>query len=125
MAKKYPLDKTVIHFSDNGTYNIATEFLFETPRFDQKNLQTVYDENNIVLEKIVQKKVLTHFENEVFKDFPITYLICSLNGFHEAKDKLQSASLYLKKLEDKKSYVQYKEAIRLLRKVKYQFQNKI
>jgi len=122
--KKYPLEKTVIHFSDNGTYNIATEFLFETPRFDQKNLQTVYDENNIVLEKIIQDTALTSYENEVYKDFPVTYLICSLNGFNEAKSKLQSASVYLKKLEDKKSYIQYKEAIRLLRKVKYQLQNK-
>lgn len=118
--KKYPLEKTIIHFSENGTYNIVTELLFQTPKFDQKNLQSVYEENNKVLQKVVHNQVLTTFEIEVFKDFPLTYLICSLNGFTDAKTKLQSARSYLKELKDKKSYVQYKEAIRLLRKVKYQ-----
>jgi len=123
--KKYPLEKTIIHFSENGTYNIATEFLFNTPKFDQKNLQEVYFQNNKILVKIHAGVELTSFEFEVFKDFPITYVICSLNGFLEAKEKLQSSRLYLKSLEDKKSYIQYKEAMRLLRKVKYQLEFKI
>jgi hypothetical protein len=122
--KKYPLEKTIIHFNESGTYKIATEFLFQIPKFDKQNLQDVYLQNNKVLEKVHAGKELTPFETEVFQDFPITYLICSLNSFVEAKEKLQSSRRNLKALDDKKSYIQYKEAMRLLRKVKYQLGNK-
>ena len=119
-VKKYPLEKTIIYFRDNGTYNISTELLFKTPKFDIKILRDVYSQNNEVLKKITKNKELSSFESDVLKDFPVTYLICSLNGFLEAKEKLKDSSSYLKDLEDKKSYMQYKEAMRLLRKVKYQ-----
>ena len=117
--KKYPLEKTVIHFNDNGTYKIVTEFLFQSPKFDLKKLQEVYNQNDEVLEKVLSEALLSDFELEVFKDFPITYLVCSLNNFAKAKMQLQKSRPYLKKLEDKSSYIAYKEAIRLLRKVKY------
>ena len=117
--KKYPLEKTIIHFNENGTYHIVTEFLFKTPQFDSKHLQHVYNHNNVILKKVSEGILLTVEEQESFEDFPNTYLICSLNGFLNAKKQLEIASTYLKKLEDKTSYVKYKEAMRLLRKVKY------
>lgn len=123
--KKYPLEKTIIHFSENGTYKIVTEFLFKMPKFDQNNLCNLYVNNNKVLGKLIKNSGLTEFEMGLFQDFPITYLLCSLSGIEEAKEKLKTASYYLKKLDNKKSYIQYKEAIRLLRKVKYQLGNKI
>lgn len=115
--KKYPLEKTIIHFNTNGSYKIATEFLFQIPQFDQQYLQKVFVQNNGVLEKIQQGIELTVFEMHIFQDFPSTYLMCSLNGFVGAKEKLQSSSQHLKALTNKKYYIEYKEAMRLLRKV--------
>ena len=50
---------------------------------------------------------------------PITYMICSLNGFKDAKNKLESAKPYLKKMMDKSFYISLKETLRVLRKIKY------
>ncbi len=121
----YPLEKTVIHFKDNGTYNIATEFLFKSPKFDKKDLEEIYNKNNNVLEKLENNIDLEKEDNACLENLPTTYLICSLNGFRAARDKLIAASVYLKLLEDKTSYVKYKEVIRILRKVKYQLYNNI
>jgi len=118
--KYYPLEKTIIHFKENGIYKIVTEFLFESPKFDPKHLKEIYNRNNIVLNKIENNMVLEKEEQTFLEDFPITYMICSLNGFKEAKNQLIKASIYLKKLENKTSYMKYKEAIRVLRKVKYE-----
>jgi len=47
-------------------------------------------------------------------------LICYLNGFLDAKEQLEKAKMYIKNLDDKAvTYVKYKEAVRVLRKVKY------
>jgi hypothetical protein len=43
-----------------------------------------------------------------------------LNEVPQAAEKLTALKPYLKTLEDKTAYIKYKEAIRVLRKVKYQ-----
>lgn len=116
----YPLEKTIIHFNDNGKYHIATEFLFQPPTFDRKHLETVYSANNSILEKLMSNTAISDTEKSALKGFPNAYLICSVNGFQRAKEKLQEASPFLKQMEDKTTYVQYKEVVRLLRKIKYQ-----
>jgi hypothetical protein len=45
-------------------------------------------------------------------------MICYLNGFHEAKDKLDIVKPFLKNY-DKDIYELYKATIRILRKIKY------
>jgi hypothetical protein len=45
-------------------------------------------------------------------------MICFLNGFEEAKDKLNLAKPLLKKY-DRDIYELYKATIRILRKIKY------
>jgi len=115
----YPLEKTVINFKDNGVYDIATEFLFEPPAYDKIMLQHIYNSNNIILEKLEKKVPLTKIDLVDLEQLPVTYLICSLNGFGQAADKLKKAKPYLKDLADKSSYINLKEALRVLRKVKY------
>jgi len=47
-------------------------------------------------------------------------MICVLNKIPNATLKLKEAKSYLRNLEDKTSYIKYKEAVRILRKIKYQ-----
>ena len=116
----YPLEKTIIHFKDNGKHDIVQELLFKAPAFDKKVLHHIYNANNAILEKQKSNQSLTSDEQKTVKNFPTTYLICALNGFEKAKAKLQEAKNYLRSLNDKTSYIQYKDSIRILRKVKYQ-----
>ncbi len=116
----YPLEKTIIHFKDNGKHNIISELLFEPPAYDKKVLHHIFNSNNTILEKLKTNQQLTQTDQMDLNKFPTTYLICSLNGFDLAKEKLEASRSYLKALEDKDAYILYKESMRILRKVKYQ-----
>lgn len=118
-AFPYPLEKTVINFKNNGKYDIATELLFKPPKFDKVILKHIYNSNNAVLGKLKKGVPLSKIDKEVLCDLPKTYLICSLNGFEEAQGKLEKAKPLLRALGDKTPYINLKEALRLLRKVKY------
>ncbi len=117
--KHYPLEKTIIHFKDNGKHDIITEFLFEAPLYDTTILKHIYDNNNSIISKIEHNKPLSVTEHEDVHKLPTSYLICYLNGFLEASEQLRKAKGYIKNLEDKTTYIKYKEAMRVLRKVKY------
>ncbi|WCO01870.1 ATP-binding protein [Psychroserpens ponticola] len=116
--KYYELEKTIIHFEDNAQYNIETKLLFKPPQFDKKVLHHIYNSNNTLLEKL--KKGLSLNKNEMIdlRNLPATYLICYLNLFHEAIDKLNEAKPYLKNYSQT-IYNSYQEVTRILRKVKY------
>ncbi|WP_425076251.1 ATP-binding protein [Psychroserpens sp. S379A] len=116
--KYYELEETIIRFEDNAHYTIDTTLLFEPPQFDKKVLHHIYNSNNALLEKL--KKGLALNKNELIDltNLPATYLICYLNAFHEAIDKLNEAKPYLKK-QYSSIYQSYQEALRILRKVKY------
>ncbi|MFD2725736.1 ATP-binding protein [Hyunsoonleella rubra] len=116
--KYYPLEETIIHFQDNAHYNIETKLLFEPPQFNKKTLHHIYNSNNALLEKLKKGLALTENETLDLKNLPSAYLICYLNLFHEALDKLTEAKPYLKSYS-KDIYAIYKETIRILRKVKY------
>ncbi|MDO6673953.1 ATP-binding protein [Tenacibaculum sp. 1_MG-2023] len=117
--KRYPLEKTIINFKDNGKHDIVTEFLFEAPQYHNDILQLIYDNNNSIIAKIVNNKPLSVIEHEDVYRLPTSYLICYLNGFESAPLQLKKAKNYIKNLEDKTTYIKYKEAIRVIRKVKY------
>lgn len=116
--KYYQLEETIINFGNNANYNIETKLLFEPPQFDKKVLHHIYNSNNAILEKLKKELTLTKNEAQDLKNLPATYLICYLNLFHEAIDKLEEAKPYLKKYSNE-LYNIYKDTIRILRKVKY------
>lgn len=116
--KYYPLEETIIYFEDNANYNIETKLLFEPPQFDKKVLHHIYNANNAILEKLKKGLPFTRNEEQDLKNLPVTYLICYLNLFHDAIDKLNEAKPYLKN-HSEEIYSLYKEALRILRKVKY------
>jgi len=117
-SKYYPLEETIIHFSDNANYQIETQLLFQPPQFDKKVLHHIYNTNNSILEKLKKGLQLNKQEELDLKNLPETYLICYFNLFHEAINKLHEAKFYLKARENP-YYALYKESIRILRKVKY------
>ena len=116
--KYYPLEETVIRFGNNATYNIDSTLVFEAPQFDKKILHHIYNSNNAILEKLKKGIQLNAIEEHDLQNLPATYLICYLNLFHEAIDKLHESKPYLKE-KNSTVYLQYKESIRILRKVKY------
>ena len=114
----YPLEKMVITFDDNGTYQIQSNLLFKPPRYDKKALYHIFNANNAVLHKLEKKIGLNISEKKDVKHMPDTYLICYLNGFEEAKDQMEAARPLMKKYNPD-IYLSLKEALRILRKVKY------
>src|SRR5690554_417463 len=116
--KYYPLEETIIHFSKRVSYQIESKLMFEAPQFDKKTLHHIYNANNTLLEKLKKGLEFNKQEEQDLKSLPTTYLICYFNLFHEAIDKLHEAKPYLKAYNEE-GYKQYKEAIRILRKVAY------
>ncbi len=114
----YPLEEVVITFKDNAHYDIESKLLFTPPQFDRKTLHHLYNNNNILLEKLQKKSPLTPSEEDDLQNISATYLLCYFNDFKEAKEKLETIKPYIKKF-DKDIYARYKESMRILRKVKY------
>ncbi|WP_299105670.1 ATP-binding protein [uncultured Tenacibaculum sp.] len=117
--KRYPLEKTIIHFKDNGKHDIATEFLFDPPQYDRTIIKHIYENNNVIVNKIENNIALSVTEHEDVFKLPTSYLICFLNGYFDVPTQLKKAKSYIKSLDDKTTYIKYKEAMRVLRKVKY------
>ena len=116
----YPLEKKTIHFQDNGYYKIDNEMLFQPPKFNKKMLFHIYNSNISLLKKLEKGIVLTIREQKDLEHLPSTFMICYLNGFEDAKQKLISAKTLLKPFGS--VYLSFKEALRILRKMKYDAQ---
>ena len=116
----YPLEKQTIHFHDNGYYKIEREMLFQPPEFNKKMLFDIYNTNIALLKKLQKGLSLTEREHKDLENLPSTFMICYLNGFEEAKQKLIDAKVLLKPFNQ--LYLSFKEALRILRKMKYDVQ---
>lgn len=116
--KYYPLEKVVINFSENGTYYIKSDLLFNPPQFDKAELDRIYKNNNALVAKVASNISLKPAEATNLKYLADTYLICYLNGFEEAKERMEMARSLLKANYPNLN-ASLKEALRVLRKVKY------
>jgi hypothetical protein len=116
----YPLEKQTIHFHDNGYYKIEREMLFQPPEFNKKMLFHIYNANIALLNKLKKGLSLSEREHKDLENLPSTFMICYLNGFEEAKQKLIDAKPLLKPFTQ--VYLSFKEALRILRKMKYDVQ---
>ncbi|HEY0046660.1 MAG TPA: ATP-binding protein [Flavobacterium sp.] len=114
----YPLEKLTIHFRDNGYYKIEREMLFQPPEFNKKMLYHIYNSMISMLEKLAKGVPLTPRETKDMANLPSTMMICYLNGFDDAKQRLADAKPLLKAF-DQQTYTSFKEAMRVLRKMKY------
>lgn len=116
----YPLEKQTIHFHDNGYYKIEREMLFQPPEFNKKMLFHIYNSNIALLKKLQKGLSLSEREHKDLENLPSTFMICYLNGFDEAKQRLIDAKVLLKPFNQ--VYLSFKEALRILRKMKYDVQ---
>jgi hypothetical protein len=119
----YPLEKVVLTFFDNGYYKIDSQLLFEPPQYNKKMLHHIYNSNITLLNKLQKGIVLQPAEKRDLLNVPHTLMICYLNGFEEAKQKLIDAKVYLKQFENPIVYLSFKEVMRILRKMKYNTKN--
>jgi len=113
----YPLEKQTIRFYDNGYYKIEREMLFEPPEFNRKMLFHIYNSNLALIDKLQKGFSLSAREQKDLQNLPSTFMICYLNGFEDAKQKLIDAKSILKPFPS--VYLSFKEALRILRKMKY------
>lgn len=115
----YPLEMQTIRFYDNGYYNIDRQFLFEPPQFNRKMLHHIYNSNLALIDKLQKTIALSGREQRDLENLSSTLMICYLNGFEDAKQKLIDAKLLLKAQPNAAVYLSFKEAMRVLRKMKY------
>lgn len=115
----YPLEKVTIRFFDNGYYKIDTQLLFDPPQYNKKMLHHIYNANNAILAKLQKGIILQPSEKKDLINVPHTLMICYLNGFEEAKQKLIDAKANMKAFENPLVYLSFKEVMRILRKMKY------
>ncbi|MBL4662351.1 MAG: ATP-binding protein [Flavobacteriaceae bacterium] len=114
----YPLEEVTITFHENGSYHMETQLIFEPPQFNKRTLYHIYNANNALLEKLKKGVSLTAQDEKDLQHLPATYLICFLNDFEAAKEKLVEAQPFLKQIKGN-VYQSYKETTRILRKMKY------
>ena len=113
----YPFEQQTMLFYDNGYYKIDRQILFDPPEFNKKMLFHIYNSNIALLNKLSKGNSLSYREVKDLENLPSTFMICYLNGFDEAKQKLIDAKLLLKPFPQ--VYINFKEVMRILRKMKY------
>ena len=116
----FPLEKTVIHFKENGKHDIVSELIFKMPQFNKKDLYHVFNNCNSILEKLKKNLPFEEAEKKDLEELATNYMICVLNNIPNSHKKLLETKEYLRNLEDKTAYIKFKEALRILRKVKYE-----
>lgn len=116
--KYYPMEEVVITFKDNVSYDIEKKLLFQPPKYDKKTLHHIYNSNNALLEKLKTKQALSKHEQTDLTQLSQIYLICYLNEFKEARNKLEEAKPFLRD-HSEEVYASYKDSMRILRKVRY------
>ncbi|TVZ52814.1 ATP-binding protein [Dokdonia sp. Hel_I_53] len=117
--KYYPLEEVVIRFRESGTYSIDTQLLFKPPKVHKKTLYHIFNNNNVIFYKLKRNIELNQGEWKDLYNVSNTYLICYLNGFDSALQKLEEIKPYLKKFSGG-IYNRYRETMRILRKVRYE-----
>ncbi|WP_297515122.1 ATP-binding protein [Flavobacterium sp.] len=115
----YPLEAQKLTFFDNGYYKIETTMLFEPPQYNRKMLYHIFNAGLALLDKLQKGLALSEREFHDLEYLPYTLMLCYLNGFEEAKPKLIEAKPVLKQIPRAEVYTNFKEAMRVLRKVKY------
>lgn len=115
----YPLEEISIRFQENGNYKIESSLLFQPPQYNRKMMYHIYNANLALLAKLQKGIPLQEREQKDLVNLPSTLMICHLNGFDAAKQKLADAKPLLKEYPDGAVYIAFKEAMRVLRKMKY------
>ena len=93
--------------------------LFVPPQYNRKMMFHIYNSNLSLIAKMQKGVALNDREEKDLENLPSTLMICYLNGFADAKHKLIDAKALLKQYEKPEAYTNFKEVMRVLRKMKY------
>lgn len=115
----YPLEKVTLTFHDNGYYKIDSVMLFEPPQFNRRMMHHIYNANLALLDKLQKGIPLSSREEKDLENMPSILMICYLNGFDNAKQQLIDAKQDIKQYPNTMVYTNFKEIMRILRKMKY------
>jgi hypothetical protein len=115
----YPLEEVSIRFEENGYYKIDSTLLFDPPQYNRKMMHHIYNANLALLDKLQKNTPLSVREQKDLVNLPSTLMVCYLNNFEDARQKLIDAKPLLKAYPDNTVYLAFKEAMRILRKMKY------
>lgn len=116
----YPFSRQTLHFSENMTYKITSELIFEPPQFSPIMLQHIYKTNLQLINKLRTKEKLTVAEKKELLHLSPALMICYISGIQQAKQELIQAKELLKNYENDQVYISFKEVMRILRKLKYE-----
>lgn len=116
--KYYPFEELSICFKNNVNYEMVSNVIFEPPIFPASVLDFLMKKNENLIEKIFQKEALNTKDTKSFNELPTTYLLCYLNGYLDALDRLKEVKLIVKEYSPK-VYQQYKDVLRVIRKIRY------
>ena len=79
----------------------------------------IYNSNLSLLNKLTKGLELSDREKVDLENLASTFMICYLNGFDDAKQKLIEAKSLIKSYNNNLAYTNFKEVMRVLRKIKY------
>ena len=82
-------------------------------------LHHIYNATLVLINKLEKGLLLNEREEKDLENLSSTLMICYLNGFDDAKQKLIDAKPLLKIQKSATVYLSFKEAMRILRKMKY------
>jgi hypothetical protein len=115
----YPLEELTIRFLENGQYSVESQFLFEPPQYNPRMMHHIYNAQMSLLKKLETKTPLNSREMRDLERLPSTLMLCYLNGFDRSKELLVASKELFKKVENIEVYSNFKETMRILRKIKY------
>jgi hypothetical protein len=90
------------------------------PQFNKADLFHVFNNCNSILEKLSKNLTIEETEKKDLHELATNYMICVLNDIPNSHKKLLESKEYLRNLKDKTAYIKFKEALRILRKVKHE-----
>lgn len=115
--KYHPLERQTLRFFPNGTYQLENKIVFNPPYYDRKTLHHIYNTNLSILNKLSNAVILKEQDLEDLKHLPETMLICQFNNVGEPVEKMKAHKDLISTFPE--VYKTYKDALRVLRKVKY------
>lgn len=118
-TSNYPLESVTIHFYENGFYQIENQFLFDPPQYNIKMMHHIYNTQLNLIKKLKNVQKFDLKAEKELENLSATLMICYLNGFEQAQNILIDAKPFLKLHPNPLVFSNFKETMRILRKVKY------
>ena len=116
--KYFPFEITRLQFSNNGRYTLLSDLIFQPPKYNKKTLLHLQNTSLQLVRKVEKGVNFSPLELEELSAVPEILLLCYLNELPGVLELMEQAKDLLRP-DHPKVYGAMKEALRILRKVKY------